>query len=29
VEDEFSEDISLPTKIAMAFIPVFYSTPKF
>ena len=29
VEDEFSDDISLPTKIAMSFIPVFYSTPKF
>ncbi len=29
VEDLFSEDVSLPTKIALTFIPVFYSTPKF
>ena len=29
VEDEFNDLISLPTKIALAFIPVFYSTPKF
>ncbi len=29
VEDDFGEQVSLPTKIALAFIPVFYSTPKF
>ncbi|NND33893.1 MAG: hypothetical protein HKN76_14990 [Saprospiraceae bacterium] len=29
VEDMFDPEVSLPTKIAMAFIPVFYSTPKF
>jgi hypothetical protein len=29
IEDTFSDEVTLPTKIAMAFIPVFYSTPKF
>ena len=29
IEDTLSDEISLPTKIAMTFIPVFYSTPKF
>ena len=29
VEDQLTEQISLPTKIALTFIPVFYSTPKF
>ncbi|MCB0687841.1 MAG: hypothetical protein KDC53_15000 [Saprospiraceae bacterium] len=29
VEDQLNEQITLPTKIALAFIPVFYATPKF
>lgn len=29
VEDDLKSEVTLPTKIAMAFIPVFYSTPKF
>lgn len=29
VDDRLDEEISLPTKIAMIFIPIFYSTPKF
>jgi hypothetical protein len=29
IEDELEDEVSLPTRIALAFIPVFYSTPKF
>ncbi|NND08244.1 MAG: hypothetical protein HKN87_17845 [Saprospiraceae bacterium] len=29
IEDDLDTEISIPTKIAMAFIPVFYATPKF
>ena len=29
IEDELSEDVSTPCKIAMMFIPVLYATPKF
>lgn len=29
VEDDLEDQISIPTKIAMVFIPVFYATPKF
>ena len=29
IEDQLVEEVSLPVKIALVFIPVFYSTPKF
>ncbi len=29
IEDDLNQELSLPVKIAIVFIPVFYSTPKF
>lgn len=29
IEDRLDDEVSLPTKIALTFIPIFYSTPKF
>ena len=29
IEDQLADEVSLPVKIALIFIPVFYSTPKF
>jgi len=29
IEDHLKEEVSLPTKLALAFIPLFHSTPKF